>query len=89
LWAQKAEENMQINAELERVKASYAERIKRNQDGVAREKTTFVGWLATKQQEAQGINEAVDLCAKPAAVAEPVGGNLPAVNVAGVSTKVV
>ena len=41
-WAQKAEENMQINAELERVKASYAEKIKRNQDGVAREKATFV-----------------------------------------------
>jgi hypothetical protein len=87
--AQKSEENMQINAELERVKTSYAERIKRNQAGVAREKATFVGWLTTKQQEAQGINEAVDLCAKPAAVAESVGGNLPAVNVAGVSTKVV
>ncbi len=59
LWAQKAKENMQINAELERVRASYAERIKRNQDGVAREKATFVGWLTTKQQEAQGINEPV------------------------------
>ena len=78
MWAQKAEENTQINAELERVKASYAERIKRNQDGVAREKATFVGWLTVKQQEAQGMNEAVELCTKPAAVTEPVGGNLPA-----------
>lgn len=89
LWAQKAEENMQINAELERVKASYAEKIKRNQDGVAREKATFVGWLTVKQQEAQGMNEAVELCTKPAAVIEPVGGNLPAANVVGVNAKVV
>jgi len=89
LWAQKAEENMQINAELERVKASYAEKVKRNQDGVAREKATFVGWLTIKQQEAQGMNEAVELCTKPAAVTEPVGGNLPAANVVGVNAKVV
>ena len=88
-WAQKAEENLQINAELERVKASYAEKIKRNQDGVAREKATFVGWLTTKQQEAQGMNEAVELCAKPVAVAESVSGTLPAGGVVGVNAKVV
>jgi len=41
LWARKAEENIQIQAELEQVKALYAERIRRNLDGVAREKATF------------------------------------------------
>ena len=94
LWAQKAEENMQINAELDRVKASYAEKIKRNQDGVGREKSTFVNWLTTKQQEAQGMNEAVELCTKPRAPAEPttpepVANSLPTNDLVGAGTKVV
>ena len=78
MWAQKAEENAQINAELERVKASYAEKIKRNEDGVAREKSTFVTWLTSKQQEAQDMNEAVELCRKPVASPTPASGNQPA-----------
>jgi hypothetical protein len=69
------------------VKASYAERIKRNQDGGAREKATFVGWLTKKQQEAQGMNEAVELCAKPVVAAEPASGALSAVGVVVVNTK--
>ncbi len=64
-WAQKAEENAGIQAEMERVKASYMERIKRNQDGVAREKATFLSWVTTKQQEAQNMAEAAALCSKP------------------------
>ena len=88
LWAQKAEENLHINAELDRVKASYAEKIKRNQDGVAREKSTFVAWLTTKQQEAQDMNEAVELCTKPVAT-EPAGSTMPAQGVVGVNVKVV
>jgi hypothetical protein len=59
-WARKAEENLQIQAELEQVKALYAERIRRNLDGVAREKATFGSWLKAKEQETQGMAEAVE-----------------------------
>jgi len=40
-WARKAEENIQIQVELELVKAHSGERNRRNLDGVAREKATF------------------------------------------------
>jgi len=44
-WARKADENVQIQEELERVKAQYMVRITRNLDGMAREKATLrVGW---------------------------------------------
>jgi len=66
----RAEENQQIMAELERVKATYAERLRRNLDGVAREKATFGNWLTLKQQETANITEALELCTKSAA-AEP------------------
>jgi hypothetical protein len=65
LWARKAQENVQIQAELERVKARYMERLRRNLDGVAREKATFASWVAVKQQESQSMAEAVEMCAKP------------------------
>jgi len=64
-WAQIADENNRIQAELERVKAQYAARIARNLDGMAREKAAFSSWLGMKQQELQAISEAVDLCLKP------------------------
>jgi hypothetical protein len=64
LLAQKAEENIQIQAELERVKARYGERLRRNLDGMAREKGTFGNWLTLKQQESQSMAEAVELCLK-------------------------
>lgn len=67
----RAEENQQIMAELERIKATYADRLRRNLEGVAREKATFGNWLTLKQQEAANIAEALDLCTKPVA-AEPV-----------------
>jgi hypothetical protein len=63
-WARKAEENLQIQAELETVKARYMERVRRDLDGVAREQATFGNWLTMKQQEAQRMAEAVELCAK-------------------------
>lgn len=66
----RAEENQQIMAELERIKATYADRLRRNLEGVAREKATFGNWLTLKQQEASNISEALDLCTKPVA-AEP------------------
>jgi predicted RNase H-like nuclease (RuvC/YqgF family) len=65
----KAEENQHIMAELERIKASYAERLRRNLEGVAREKATFGNWLTTKQQEAQNIVEALELFANKPEVA--------------------
>jgi hypothetical protein len=41
LLARQAEENQQIMAELERIKASYADRLRRNLEGVPREKATW------------------------------------------------
>jgi hypothetical protein len=70
-WARKAEEVIQIQAELESIKAHYTARISRNLEGVARERATFNSWLATKQQETQNMSEAVDLCLKaPVPVSE-------------------
>jgi hypothetical protein len=69
--ARKAEENAQIQAEMERVKARYTERLRRNLDGMAREKATFGNWLTTKQQEAQSMAEAVDLYLKPSGPEKP------------------
>jgi hypothetical protein len=70
-WERRAEENVQIQAELESIKARFMDRLKRNQDGVAREKSTFGSWLTIKQREAQNMMEAVDLCLKPAAAEPP------------------
>jgi hypothetical protein len=68
VWARKAEEVVQIQAELESVKAHHLARINRNLEGVAREKVTFNNWLTLKQQETQKMAEAVELCMKsPAA----------------------
>jgi hypothetical protein len=63
-WARKAEENIRIEEELERVKAQYAARVKRNLDEAAREKSKFDRWLAMKQQEVRSISAAMDLCLK-------------------------
>jgi len=70
-WARKEEENIQIRAELERVKAQYIARINRNLEAVAREKARFAAWQTTNQQEAQGISDAAELCLKPAAAEPP------------------
>jgi hypothetical protein len=85
-WARKAEENLQIQAELEQVKALYAEKIRRNLDGIAREKATFGNWLKLKEQETQGMTEAVEQVLKAPAAAEAAGDPLlsvPAVNANG------
>jgi hypothetical protein len=63
-WARKAEENIRIQAEPERVKVQYMARIRRNLAGVAREKNTFGNWLITKQQESQSISEAAEVCSQ-------------------------
>jgi hypothetical protein len=85
-WARKEEENVQIEAELERVKAQYMARISRNLDGVAREKATFTTWLAMKQQECQSISEAAELCLKSTAP-EPPSVSPSDVSMVGASAK--
>ena len=60
----KAQENAQIQAEMERVTAHYAERIQQNQDQVAREKETLRTWQVQKQFESQRIAEIIELCTK-------------------------
>ena len=69
--ARKAEENVQIQSELERIQARYTERLRRNLDGMAREKATFGNWLTLKQQESQSMAEAVDLCLKASSPESP------------------
>jgi len=86
-WARKAEENVQIQAELERVKAHYMARISRNLEGVAREKAVFDNWLTMKQQEFQSITEAVDLCSRLGG--KPAEGSLPAVSVAATGAQAI
>ncbi|HKN24006.1 MAG TPA: hypothetical protein VJX72_04095 [Candidatus Acidoferrum sp.] len=86
LLAQKAEENIQIQAELERVKARYGERLRRNLDGMAREKGTFGNWLTLKQQESQSMAEAVELCLKTP-VNESASSALPEDSLVNASTK--
>jgi hypothetical protein len=63
-WARKAEVNLQIQAETDRIVAQNLERIQRNRDEVAREKAEFAKWQAIKNQEVQRIGEAVELCSK-------------------------
>jgi hypothetical protein len=70
-WARKTEEISQIQNEMERAKTHFMARISRNLDGVAREKATFNSWLTIKQQEAQSIAEALELCLNPIPEAAP------------------
>jgi hypothetical protein len=72
-WARKAEENIQIQAELDRLKEHYMARIARNLESVDQEKVTFGDWLEKKQQESQSISEAASLFVKPAVPELAVG----------------
>jgi len=87
-WARKAEEVVQIQAELESIKAHYMARISRNLEGVAREKATFNTWQTMKQQEVESMAEAAELCAK--AMVSKTASTLPPtpeVSVAGAGGK--
>ena len=55
----KAQENVGIQAEAERVAAEYAARISRNLDELAREKDNLRKWQTKKQYEAQRIADAM------------------------------
>jgi len=72
--ARKMQENTQIQAEIERITAHYAERIQHNQDQVAEQKEALRNWQMAKQHESQRISEVIELCAKqptPAKDAQP------------------
>jgi hypothetical protein len=86
-WARKAEEVIQIQAELESIKAHYMARISRNLEGVAREKATFGTWQTMKQQEVESMAEAAELCSK-AMVARPTAAPPPEASAAAASGKV-
>lgn len=60
----KAQENREIQTEMDRVTAQYLARINGNLDCVAREKDAFRKWQVQKQEEAQQMAEAVALCVK-------------------------
>ena len=62
--ARKAHENVQIEAEMARVTAHYAERIKANLDQMAGEKEALRNWQMAKQGESQRITEVLELCTK-------------------------
>lgn len=62
--ARNVRENAQIQTEMERVTAHYADRIKHNLDQVAQERAALCSWRTMKEQESQRISEAVGLCGK-------------------------
>lgn len=59
LEAHKAQENQQIQAELDRLVAEYRARIQANNDAVAAERERLFGWRLQKQEEERKIAEAV------------------------------
>jgi hypothetical protein len=76
--ARKMQENTQIQAEMERITAHYAERIQHNQDQVAEQKEALRNWQMAKQHESQRISEVIELCAKqptPAKDAQPAAAS--------------
>jgi hypothetical protein len=87
-WARRAEEIVQIQAEMERVKEQFMARINRSLEGVAREKATFIAWQTLKQQETQNMSEAAELCSRastpePGKEATPEGTSPATVKVPG------
>lgn len=63
-WARKAEAITKVQSELESIKAHYTARISRDMEALARDKARFSSWVTIKQQEAQSMSEAVELCMK-------------------------
>jgi hypothetical protein len=62
--SRKAQESAQIEAEMERIRAHYGERIRHNQDLIAQEKEGLHNWQMAMQHESQRIAEVIDLCGK-------------------------
>jgi recombination DNA repair RAD52 pathway protein len=57
--AKKADENRQIEAEMNKMLADYRARIQANNETLAKESERFSAWLAQKQQEEKNIADAV------------------------------
>lgn len=68
---QKSREISQIEGEMERIRAHYAQRIQNNRDQVARAKETLRNWQMAMQHESQRISEVIELCGKQSATAIP------------------
>lgn len=58
----KSDDNIKIQAELDRLTGQYMSRIQSNLDEVAREQDAFRVWQRSKQQESQRITEAAAYC---------------------------
>ncbi len=59
LEARKAQENQQIQAEMDQIVAEHRSRMQANNDEVAKEKERFFAWRLKKQEEEQKIADAV------------------------------
>lgn len=73
LEATKAEDNREIQAELERLTSQYMTLIQANLDELAHEQDQFRAWQRRKQQEVQRITEAAAICVPPGAAGNPGG----------------
>jgi len=69
--ARKAQEDAQIEAEMQRISSHYAERIQQNKEEVAKHKEALHNWQMAKQHESQRISEVIELCGKQPA--QPAG----------------
>ena len=67
----KAQEVSRIEAELDRLKAHYAERIQKNREQVEQEKESLRNWQMAMQHENQRISDVIELCRKPSGTAIP------------------
>jgi len=79
--ARKAQENVKIQAEMDKVTAHYAERVQQNQDQVVSEKEALRSWQMAKQCESQRIAEVIELCSKRPA-SPPASDSQPALSTA-------
>jgi hypothetical protein len=75
-WSRRAEENSQLQAEMERVTRQYVEKMNRNLTEVQQEKEAFQKWQSGMQFEVLQISEVVTLCAQPAVFESPTGERL-------------
>jgi hypothetical protein len=70
-WSRRAEENTQLQAEMERVTRQFIERMNRNLAEVQQEKDAFQMWQHSMQYEVLQISAAVTLCAQPTVFETP------------------
>ena len=79
LESRKAQENQQIQAEMDRLTAEYRSRIQANNDAVAKETERFYAWRLKKQEEEQKISDAVSyfVTANPITTGGPAAAPAP------------